>query len=310
MKLEGEAMRPNLIQLERFVAAARKGTFTAAARDMYVTSQTVSQSVRDLECELNARLLDQRGKTLLITPIGAEVLRRAEGVLRGVDDIVRVVADRQADGLKTGSVSLAIASSPLRGGVFHRSDFARFEEDHPHVALRIEHAASEACLAELLEGAVDAAIVTGDVPVEECDALHLGSQPLYALLFRDHALASRRCLSLDDLRGEKIAVSYDYSGCRNVVRKRFRQRDVKPSLVSLEMDLSSHRRFLAAGGVVLVIPDACLSRLYPQSLALPFCGCDEILLPYRFLTRVRCANPAVPLVRGYVRQLACRLRQG
>lgn len=302
-------MSPSLIQLERFVAAARKGTFTAAAKDMYISSQAVSQSVRELERMLNVRLLDQRAKTLHTTPIGDEVLLRAEGVLRGVEDINRIVADRQAGDVGAGSVTLAIATSPLRGSVFHRGDFTRFDRAHPQIDLHIEHAASESCLAALREGAVDAAVITGDVPVEACDALQLGSQPLFALVSRTHRLAARERLSLDDLQGVKLAVSYDYSGCRGVVRERFRRCGVKPVLTSLEMELSAHRRFLDEGGVVLVVPDMRLSKQYPQALALPFFESDEILLPYRFVTSVRCANPAVPLVRGYMRQLARRLRQ-
>ncbi len=302
-------MSPSLIQLERFVAAARKGTFTAAAKDMYVSSQAVSQSVRDLECMLNVRLLDQRGKVLHTTPIGDEVLLRAEGVLRGVDDINRIVADRQAGNLKTGSVRLAVASSPCRGCVFHRSDFSRFEAAHPQISLKIEHAPAESCLAALREGAFDAAIVTGEMPVESCDALPLGSQPLRALLSREHRLAARGYLSLDDLQGEKLAVSYDYSGCRGVVRERFRQRGVEPLPTSLEMDLSSHQRFLEEGGVVLVVPDERLATLYPLALSMPFDERDEILLPYRFLVPAHGDNPAVPLLRAYVRELASRLRK-
>ncbi len=301
-------MSPSLIQLERFVAAARKGTFTAAAKDMYVSSQAVSQSVRELERALNVRLLDQRAKTLHPTPIGAEVLRRAESVLAGVDDINRIVADQQADGTAAASVRLALATSPLRGILFRSSDFARFASAHPQISLSIEHAASESCLAALREGAIDAAIVTGDAPVAACDALLLGSQPLFALVSRTHRLASRQCLSLGDLHGERLAVSYDYSGCRGVVRERFLQRGVEPVLVSLDMELSSHRRFLDEGGVVLVVPDAYLAKQYPRALAVPFSACDEILLPYRFLASERCDNPAVPLLRGYVRQLARCLR--
>lgn len=302
-------MSPDLIQLKRFVVTARKGTFTAAAREMYVTSQTVSQSVRDLERMLHVPLLYQRAKTLHTTPFGDEVLCLAEVALDSVDDICRRAAERQVACLSSGSVRLAVASSPLRGSVFHQQDFQHFGCEHPGISLLVEYVPPETCLAGLREGMIDAAIVTGEACIEAVDSLHLGGQPLCALVARSHRLASRQSISLGDLHGERLAVSYDFTGCRGLLRRCFSASGVKPVPTSLEMDLLSHRRFLDDRGVVLVIPDPCLAKLYPQAVAVPFADGEEISLPYRFVAPARCANPAVPLVRAYVRNLAHRLRK-
>lgn len=301
-------MNPSLIQLERFVAAARMGTFTAAAREMYVTSQTVSQSVRDLERMLNVRLLEQRAKTLHTTPVGDEVLRRAEMVLSGMDDIGRIAAEQRVAQITTGSVCLAVASSPLRGSVFHQRDFQPFHHAHPQVNLQVEYVPPESCMAALREGAIDAAVVTGSAFLG-ADCLYLGSQPLCALLSRSHRLAGRKSISLEDLNDERLAVSYDYTGCRGLLRERLSGCGVKPTLVSIEMDLLSHRRFLDQRGVILVVPDRCLVKLYPQAVIVPFAEGEGFSLPYQFVSSERCTNPAVPFVRGYMRRLAHRLRR-
>ena len=46
-------MSPSIEQLDRFVRSARAGSYSAAAQELYVTPQTVSKSVHDMEHKLN-----------------------------------------------------------------------------------------------------------------------------------------------------------------------------------------------------------------------------------------------------------------
>ena len=46
-------MSPSIEQLDRFVRSARAGSYSAAAQELYVSPQTVSKSVHDMEHKLN-----------------------------------------------------------------------------------------------------------------------------------------------------------------------------------------------------------------------------------------------------------------
>ncbi len=58
----------DLRQLRGFVAVVEEGSFTLAARRIFVTQSAVSHSLRTLEEQLSCRLLDRSGKCIAVTP--------------------------------------------------------------------------------------------------------------------------------------------------------------------------------------------------------------------------------------------------
>lgn len=72
---------PDLRQLRAFVAVVEEGSFTLAARRIFVTQSAVSHSLRTLEEQLSCRLLDRSGKRVAVTAEGELLLRRCKRVI-------------------------------------------------------------------------------------------------------------------------------------------------------------------------------------------------------------------------------------
>ncbi len=66
-----------LKQLEAFVSVAETGSFSGAARRMFLTQPTVSTHIATLEKELNIRLFERTTKTLSLTEDGRNLLKLA-----------------------------------------------------------------------------------------------------------------------------------------------------------------------------------------------------------------------------------------
>lgn len=86
---------PDLRQLRAFVAVVEEGSFTLAARRIFVTQSAVSHSLRALEDQLSCRLLDRTGKRVAVTVEGKVLLKRCQNVLFEIDQ-----AARDLDGLR------------------------------------------------------------------------------------------------------------------------------------------------------------------------------------------------------------------
>ena len=71
-----------LVQLTHFVAVARAGSFSAAARSLGVAQSAVSQSIAGLERDLDAKLLDRTSRTCRLTPLGEQFLADAQRATR------------------------------------------------------------------------------------------------------------------------------------------------------------------------------------------------------------------------------------
>ena len=86
---------PDLRQLRAFVAVVEEGSFTLAARRIFVTQSAVSHSLRTLEEQLACRLLDRTGKRVAVTVEGEVLLRRCKRVIFELEQ-----ASRDLDGLR------------------------------------------------------------------------------------------------------------------------------------------------------------------------------------------------------------------
>jgi molybdenum-dependent DNA-binding transcriptional regulator ModE len=86
---------PDLRQLRALLAVAEEGSFTLAARKLFVTQSAVSHSLRTLEEQLGCRLLDRTGKRVSVTTEGGILLRRCKRVVRELEE-----ATRELDGLR------------------------------------------------------------------------------------------------------------------------------------------------------------------------------------------------------------------
>ncbi len=86
---------PDLRQLRAFVAVVEEGSFTLAARRIFVTQSAVSHSLRALEEQLSCRLLDRSGKGVGVTAEGEVLLNRCKKILFELEQ-----ASRDLDGLR------------------------------------------------------------------------------------------------------------------------------------------------------------------------------------------------------------------
>jgi LysR family transcriptional regulator, low CO2-responsive transcriptional regulator len=80
---------PDLRQLKAFVAVADSGSFTLAARQLYLTQSAVSHSIRTLEEQLGCRLLERNCRSVRPTAEGGIFLRRARRVIEDLTDACR-----------------------------------------------------------------------------------------------------------------------------------------------------------------------------------------------------------------------------
>lgn len=74
-----------LEQLRNFVAVAECGSFTKAARRLYISHSTTSRAVSALEEEFGLRLLERDNHVLGLTAAGSCLLREAKLILAAAD---------------------------------------------------------------------------------------------------------------------------------------------------------------------------------------------------------------------------------
>jgi DNA-binding transcriptional LysR family regulator len=68
-------------QLRAFAALARTGSFTLAAKELFLSQSAVSHSMKALESDVGCRLFDRMGKKVSLTQAGETLLHHVEKIL-------------------------------------------------------------------------------------------------------------------------------------------------------------------------------------------------------------------------------------
>ena len=88
---------PPLTAMRAFEAAARAGSFSAAARELNVTHAAIAQHVRALETQFATSLLVREGKRMALTDAGtrlaADLSEGFSQIIHGVRQITQDAAD-------------------------------------------------------------------------------------------------------------------------------------------------------------------------------------------------------------------------
>jgi LysR family glycine cleavage system transcriptional activator len=143
---------PSLAALRAFEAAARTGSFSAAARELNVTHAAVAQQVRALEAQLGQSLAFREGRGLGLTGTGQRLGQQLTEAFR---QIRAAVAEARAEGRAR---PLRVSVTPAFAARWLLPRLRGFWAAHPDVALAIH---PEERLVDLRREAVDVAVRFG-----------------------------------------------------------------------------------------------------------------------------------------------------
>ncbi|MEW5754869.1 MAG: LysR substrate-binding domain-containing protein [Pseudomonadota bacterium] len=146
---------PSLKQLRYLVALSETRNFTRAAESCFITQSTLSAALKELEEVLGVPLVERDRQSVLITPIGQEVVKRVREILAAAQDLVEVAAGEAAPmkGLLRLGVIPTIAPFLLPRCV-HRA-----AERYPALRLALREDLTANLLAQLKDGQLDFALI-------------------------------------------------------------------------------------------------------------------------------------------------------
>ena len=150
-----------LQQLRYFLAAADRGSFSAAAESLLMAQPSLSEQIRRLESELGVALFTRAGRRLALTEAGRMLRPHAERTLAAADEAAASVKEVRT--LTGGTVSFGTFGSAhhyLLGGLVQ--DFRR---RHPDVRVRVVGQNSVEVADAVRDGNLEAGLVA--LPVDD-----------------------------------------------------------------------------------------------------------------------------------------------
>lgn len=154
-------LRVTLMQLQAFLAAALRGTFTAAADELEMSQPAISDLIRRLEAELGAKLFVRGSRALHLTSAGEQLLPHAEQAVASA-----------ALGAQAVRLQIDLGGGTATFGLLRNADFylngdlaQRFRTRYPEVRVRLVGQNSAETAADIAGGVLEAGLVT--LPIDD-----------------------------------------------------------------------------------------------------------------------------------------------
>ncbi len=160
----------SLRQLHYLVALSERLNFTRAAASCFVTQSTLSAGLKELEEVLGTRLVERDRQTVLMTPIGLEVAKRARVILAATQDLMEIAAESREP--MTGLLRLGVI--PTIAPFLLPPSLLLLRERYPELRLALREDLTANLLSRLEDGQLDLALIA--LPF---DTANLMVEPLF-----------------------------------------------------------------------------------------------------------------------------------
>lgn len=302
----------DLRRLQILCAVARAGSLAAAAKELSYSTPAVWQHMKRLEAEVGQPLFVTHPRGVHLTEAGRVLARHGGEML----DRTRLAEAELAGlmALETGELSVTAFSSAASGLL--PEAIARFRAAHPAVRVSLTESEPPEALQRMRDGEADLALVFryGSQPEEPrtTEFTHVLDDPLHVVLPRDHALATAKSITLDDLRDERRlegqhmpAALRRNGGSHGVIRR--------DDLTYSGDDFVTVQELVAAGAGIALIPRLALRATDSDVVVRPLADGGQHRCILAVTRRPAHRNPAsqrfLELVLDEARILTARWRE-
>lgn len=232
-------------QLEAFVAVVDYGSFSEAARKLYLTQPTISTHIRSLEEELHTRLIIRTTKKLTITPKGYQLY---DSAVRMLD--IRNNLFENFTGSKKQIIDLAASTIP--SSYLLPELMAGFGRMYPDVYFHSWQTDSARAISRVLDGSVDLALTGQNTGDDSCIFIPFCQDDMViATPVNDHYLQLKeRPVTFYDFLKDPIIIRERGSGTKKEMDIFLENAGIEPSslnVVARMNDLESIKKSIVNG---------------------------------------------------------------
>jgi DNA-binding transcriptional LysR family regulator len=248
----------NVDQMKAFHKVAATGSFTKAARELFLTQSAVSQQIRALEDEVGVRLIDRSGKRIRLTGEGEALLTYTERLFDLHEEIETLFGSLRT--LQKGKI--AVGATAVIGTYFMPAVINAYHRQYPGIEMDLRMGNSEQILRMILDREVDLGIAGMVKNQTTLKSVFIHREELLFVCSPRNPLAARKTVSLSDL--DRIPFIWREKGTQTLalVQRWFQENaadDFPHQTLSLA-NMEAAKRIVEEGYGVTIIPATAARR--------------------------------------------------
>ena len=242
--------------MQYVLTVLKEGSFTNAAKKLYVSQPSLSQIIKTAESNLGAPIFNRSTDPITLTPAGQLYVEAARQVTTISTNLVKQVEELSNE--EFGKIRLGI--SVQRGMELLPELYPRFKKQFPHVEIELHEQGSATMEKSVLEGEVGIALLTTFPKHADLYYDLIQEEELVLIVNRDCALAKRirpgTPIDILEAKDETFVSSRPGHSVRSIQDALFITRDMKPKIDLETISIEIGKRVVASSPVVMACPDA------------------------------------------------------
>ncbi len=223
-------------QFEYMLALSEERSFSAAAKRLFITQPSLSQSVKSLEQQLGVELIRRTTSEMTFTYAGEEFVETARQIIDLKNRYISKINDM--NNLQTGKLTIGIPN--FRGSIMLPQTLPIYHQRYPKVTLSIVEAASSSLELLTVKGQTDVSIIQLPIASKQLSYEHITTEKMLLaappehpcckdLINKPQDFSNLPTISLNELRNEAFILLKHGHRMRQTCDKAFKYANITPN---------------------------------------------------------------------------------
>ena len=287
----------NTEALRYFIKVYEKKSVTSAAKDLFITPQGLSKTIKQLEMDLEAELFFRGSRGMEATEYGELLYARAKHICYLLEDIKQEISIING---RKGSLSVAVTYATT--SAIPPDLLFGFSEVYPNIQMKLREFPDEYPMDNLFQEEVDVGLIVGHEGIENCEYKLIVPGEVVILVSKKHPLAAKDEISIVELENEPLVLKSVETGKEHGLVDKCLEYGFTP-LVKYEIgNIATAHRLCAVSGLVAVSIDFVEAGIKDEKLKIISLK-EKIPQNIYLITRKGAIqSKAVSLFRSYVKE--------
>ncbi|MFI3174869.1 MAG: LysR family transcriptional regulator [Bacillota bacterium] len=229
-----------LAQLYYFAEVCKSLSITKSANTLHISQPSLSIAIKELEEELGLQLFHRVKQRLQLTAEGRFFYQELTPILTSLENLTQTV---KSFGENTHSIKIGIP--PMIGGILFTRLFTELRKNYPEIQLEVTERGTFDMEALILEEEIELAMILKEsFTSEEIEFLPMIKVEIHACFHKDHALAMRDVILVEELKDEPLIMFNDHFYIHKMIRKSFADLHIFPHIILETTHLNTIKQFV------------------------------------------------------------------
>lgn len=266
----------NLKQLEAFVQVSESGSFSKAAKELFLTQPTISAHISSLEKELNVRLFIRNTKEVSLSDDGKDLYRYA----KQITDLEKAIEERFYMDSDDGKHFITIAASTIPAQYLLPKVLMCYREHYPKEQIKIIETDSSEVVTQVVDHMVDVGFTGTVLEKKHCKYIPFYKDEL-AVITPDtpeyRILKEQNRDDINWIRRKPLILREEGSGTRKEAEKQLKNAGISMETLDIVASIANQETIKKSvkQGMGITIPSRLAAEDEEGLLIFPIPGADE-----------------------------------